>query len=168
MNDANGHALPTDIVGHKTFDDGHGGFRHEPLTRAEADAILARVDELKAKRAADMPDVPAAIRALTDAYRRLEELGWGNATYCPKDGSEFEVIEPGSSGIHRCIYRGEWPDGKWWILHDGDMSPSRPVLWRRVGSCAHMFKRPDCENCGGRDVPPLDFKALVPRGDSNG
>ena len=155
---------PDEIVGHKTFSDGHGGFRHEPLTRAEADALWENVQAAKAKRAADMPDVPAAIRAFTDAYRRLEELGWGGASYCPKDGSEFEVIEPGSSGIHRCVYRGEWPDGHWWILHDGDMSPSRPVLWRRIGSCAHMFKRNDCENCGGREAPKLDFKAFASTG----
>lgn len=159
---------PNEIVGHKTFDDGHGGFRHEPLTRAEADALIAHCEAQRAKRAADMPDVPAAIRAFTDAYRRLEELGWGDATGCPKDRSEFEVIEAGSSGIHRCIYEGDWPTGRWWILHDGDMSPSRPVLWRRIGSCAHLFRKEGCENCGGRELPPLDFKAILSSGGSNG
>lgn len=34
-----------EIVGHKTFSDGHGGFRHEPLTRAEGDAIIAAADD---------------------------------------------------------------------------------------------------------------------------
>ena len=34
---------PDDIVGHKTFGQ-PGDFRHEPLTRAEADALFAHAD----------------------------------------------------------------------------------------------------------------------------
>lgn len=121
---------PDDVVGHKTFDDGHGGFRHEPLTRAESDAILARIEERDAEWAARMPDDKSAIRSMMDAFYRLKQLGWRDAIYCPKDGSEFEVIEPGSSGIHRCVYQGDWPKGSWWILSDGDMHPSHPILFR--------------------------------------
>lgn len=128
-------STPDDIVGHKTFDDGHGGFRHEPLTRAEADAIIELCEQRKAKRAADMPDVQSAIHAMQDAYLRLKELGWSEAIYCPKDGSLFEVIEPGSTGIHKCHYEGEWPRGRWWInTKDWDLSPSRPVLFRPLQS----------------------------------
>jgi hypothetical protein len=54
--------------------------------------------------------------------------------YCPKDGSEFEVLEAGSTGIHRCVYQGEWPTGRYWILADGDMSPSEPVLYRAIAA----------------------------------
>ena len=65
-----------------------------------------------------------------EARQRLMELGWNDAIYCPKDGSEFDAIEAGSTGIHKCHYSGEWPDGHWWIAGDGDLYPSRPVLYR--------------------------------------
>ena len=127
---------PDDIVGHKTFREpginelGFSNTRHEPITRAEADAIIAEVNARRAARAAAMPDEKSAIKTMFDAFDRLRELGWREAVYCPKDGSPFEVIEPGSTGIFRCHYEGEWPDGSWWLECDGDIYPSRPILFR--------------------------------------
>lgn len=122
-----GMPIPDDpIVGHVTFSDGH----HEPLRKSEAEAIWSESEKAKALRAEQMPDEQAAIRALFGAWLRLKELGWKEAQYCPKDGSEFDVIEPGSSGIHRCRYDGQWPTGHWWIIAEGDLRPSRPVLFR--------------------------------------
>ncbi len=49
---------PDDIVGHKTFGTGRTGasglpeLRHEPLSRREAEAILAACEEERAQRAA--------------------------------------------------------------------------------------------------------------------
>lgn len=83
-----------------------------------------------AARAALMPTEQDAIRLMHEAYTRLKDLGWNDPIYCPKDGSEFDVIEPGSTGIHPCIYMGDWPTGGWWIVSHGDLSPSRPVLYR--------------------------------------
>ena len=124
-----GIPIPDDpVVGHKTFHDGH----HEPLRKSEADALLAAADEAKAVRAAKMPDEQSAIHAMFDAWQRLKELGWNNAEYCPKDGSEFDAIEAGSTGIHRCRYDGDWPTGHWWIIGDDDLWPSRPVLFRAL------------------------------------
>lgn len=127
---------PDDIVGHKTFDTGETcpetGFpklRHEPLTRAEADALWDAAQAAKADREKRMPDEKAALRAMQDAYTRLTELGWRDASYCPKDGSHFQAIEAGSTGIHDCSYQGEWPKGTWWI-YDGDIWPSRPILFK--------------------------------------
>ena len=102
--------LPDDIVGHKTFSAaGPYGqeFRSEPLTRAEADAIFAAADKAIKDRAERMPDERSAILAMQSAYTRLEELGWSDAIYCPKDGSHFQAIEAGSTGIHDCSYLGE-------------------------------------------------------------
>lgn len=128
---------PDDIVGHKTFDTGEicpeTGFpklRHEPLTRAEAAAIWESAERRQKERAERMPDEQSAIDALFEAYQRLKELGWNDPSYCPKDGSHFKIIEPGSTGIHDCNYHGEWPNGSWW-LYDGDVWPSRPVLFKR-------------------------------------
>lgn len=96
------------------------------------EAIWALANEQKEARAKAMPDVRTALNTLTDAVHRLKELGWSEACYCPKDGSEFEVIEAGSSGIHVAHYSGEWPKGCWWIHSDGDLWPSRPILWRPI------------------------------------
>lgn len=115
------------IVGHKTFSDGH----HEPLHQSEAAALIAASDAAKARRAEQMPDERTAIDAMFQAWLRLKELGWREAQYCPKDGGAFDAIEPGSTGIHRCRYEGEWPKGSWWIEDDGDLWPSRPVLFRK-------------------------------------
>lgn len=121
-----------EIVGHKTFNDGHGSLRHEPLTRAEADALIAHCKSEDERRKALMPDERSAIRMMMDAHTRLTDMGWKDAVYCPKDGTVFEVIEPGSIGIFKCQYEGEWPKGTWWILGDGDMFPARPVLFRPI------------------------------------
>jgi hypothetical protein len=114
------------VVGHTTFSDGH----HEPLRQSEATAIIAASNAAKARRAEQMPDERAAIHAFFDAWLRLKELGWKDAQYCPKDGSLFDVIEPGSTGVHRCRYEGRWPNGGWWMVGDDDLWPSQPVLFR--------------------------------------
>lgn len=78
-----------------------------------------------------MPTERDALDVLFQAGQRLQELGWQDIAYCPKDGSEFEVIEFGSTGIHPCIYVGTWPDGAWWVFsEDGDSASSHPVLFR--------------------------------------
>lgn len=64
------------------------------------------------------------------AYDRLRLLGWREAIYCPKDGTVFEAIEAGSTGVHDCHYQGEWPNGSWWIHAAGDLYPSFPILFR--------------------------------------
>lgn len=104
---------PDKVVGHKTFYD-HGKFRHEPLLESEAKKIMARVKKAERIRKKKIPDERAAINALFEATVRLCELGWSEAIYCPKDGSCFDALEIGSTGIHKCRYSGEWPNGSWW------------------------------------------------------
>jgi hypothetical protein len=125
---------PTDIVGHKTFSDGAGGFRHEPLTRDEADSMWAAALAAKAKREADMPDVETALRALTDAHTRLKELGWREAQYGKQDGVMVDLIEPGCSSVLHGYWRNHGKDwtsgGCFWIPAEGDEWPSHPILFR--------------------------------------
>lgn len=121
------------VCGHKTFSVPGGGFRHEPLLRSEADAIWAQCEAARIKREADMPTERDAIEAMFQAWLRLKELGWREAIYCPKDGSTFNAIEPGSTGIHNCSYEGEWPNGSWWVHYDCDSGPSRPCLFKPKG-----------------------------------
>ena len=117
-------------VGHKTFRNEDGTFRHEPLYESEANALWEQIKAAKAEREELMPDEETAIKVMMDAYQRLKDLGWSNPVYCPKDGSVFKVLELGSTGKHDCIYRGEWPEGGWWILEGGDIWPSRPALFK--------------------------------------
>lgn len=95
--------------------------------------LLTAIDAKNAEQAARMPDTKAALAQLHDAFDRLKKLGWSEAMYCPKDGSTFEAIEAGSTGIFSCHYEGEWPKGSWWLADGGDLWPSRPILWRPTG-----------------------------------
>ena len=130
---------PNEIVGHKTVDTGDIGpqgfpvLRHEPLTRGEADAILAACDAAEKKRDEDMPTEEVALRVLTDAHTRLKKLGWKDPTYAhelKQDGVEALLIELGSSGIHRGYYHGVNGKDVWWIGPEG--WPSHPCLVKSV------------------------------------
>jgi hypothetical protein len=113
-----GFACPMDGTGCKT------------LTSEGAEAMWEAAEAAQQERVEKMPEEKDALRAMTEAYTRLKELGWKEAIYCPKDGTVFNAIEPGSSGMHDCSYQGEWPDGKWWIYEQGDIWPSRPCLFK--------------------------------------
>jgi hypothetical protein len=115
-----------DYHGHMTLEDGS----HIPLTAADAEAFWKEALAEKAARAAAMPTEQDAIRQMSEAYHRLKELGWNSPDYCPKDGSEFDIIEAGSTGIHRCAYWGTWPTGTYNVFDSGDVWPSRPTLYR--------------------------------------
>lgn len=121
-----------EIVGHKTFHNGRGGFRHEPLRRSEADALMARIEADEERRKATMPDEAAAINALFDAWQRLQDFGWRDCMYCPKDGSVFDVIEAGSTGIFRCTYDKKPATGTFWVQDLSDLCPSHPFMFREI------------------------------------
>ena len=123
----------TEYHGHMTMTDGS----HIPLSKDDAEQLWRACEKAERRAAEEMPDEVAALRVMARAHGRLQRLGWRDAVYCPKDGSEFEAIEAGSAGIHRCIYQGEWPDGSWWIIADGDMWPSRPILFRPLPEVDH-------------------------------
>lgn len=63
------------------------------------------------------------IDALFDHFNWLRTHGWQEAMYAPRDGTEFECIEVGSTGIHRVswLLNGFLIDGDW---------PTRFILWR--------------------------------------
>ena len=136
------------VVGHKTYRD-ENGTRHEPLRQSEAEALMASIDAAKQRRAELMPTEQDAARAMWEAYHRLEELGWRNATYCPRDGRTLLFIEAGSSGIHEghCDDQDRAHRRPTVWLHDaGDLWPSQPVLYREPPNAelsgARHFARP--------------------------
>ena len=89
--------------------------------------VVRAADE---RRKALIPDEQAALNVMMDAWVRLKDMGWNDAMYCPKDGTWFDAIEAGSTGIHDCRYDGKWPDGTYWIASGGDLWPSHPILFR--------------------------------------
>jgi hypothetical protein len=124
--------MTDEIVGHKTLLDGQGNYSHIPLYKTEADELLAGIKQADEKRKVLMPDEESAISMLFNAQLRLKELGWKDVSYCPKDGIEFTTLELGSTGQHRCRYDGEWPNGHYWVLSEGDLWPSRPILFKPI------------------------------------
>lgn len=129
--------MDEEIVGHKTFSTGDPlhPFRHEPLTKKEADELLERVSETKRRRAATYPTTEHCIRAIFDACQRLEELGWKRAEYAFPDRKEKFTISLGSTGIHKAyceartsppISNGNW----WWHRSEGDLWPHDPIYYR--------------------------------------
>lgn len=72
------------------------------------------------------------LKKMHDAFEGLKANGWKEAIYCPKDGSPFLGIEAGSTGVFRCHYDGDWPNGLWWAEDNGDLWPSNPVLWKPI------------------------------------
>lgn len=96
------------------------------------DWLLVRNEEKRAARAALMPDQEAAVSALNEAFERLKDLGWREGVYAPKNGTVFETLEAGSTGVHHCHYSGKWPDGYWMTACDRDLYPSSsaPLLYR--------------------------------------
>lgn len=98
-------------------------------TEEQANEIMRSLEEMKKLRVDQMPTQEAALDVLMAAYTRLKDLGWKEIIYHPKDGSTFEVIEPGSTGVFLCQYWESPTRGSFWIMEDG-VSPSHPVLWR--------------------------------------
>lgn len=121
------------------------GHRCGPVITDDASFVrlMAAFERKDAGQAERMPDDNAALDQMQDAYTRLEKLGWRDAIYCPKDGSSFDVVEVGSTGIFTCHYEGDWPTGRWWVEDGGDLWPARPTLFRLKATTASA----------GRDEP---------------
>ena len=80
-----------------------------------------------------------AHRVMVEIARLTNEMrtdGWKEVSYCPKDGSMFWAWDPLCSLPYKCSYRGVWPDGKWDAYCDGDIWPSRPVLFKPIDAAS--------------------------------
>lgn len=106
------------------------GSNHIAVNEQEWDASTDVFAARDAARAALMPTEQDAIKLMHEAYTRLKDLGWREAIYCPKDGSLFDAVSPGSTGIHETHYSGKWPTGGWFCFDGGDVWPSNPTLYR--------------------------------------
>jgi hypothetical protein len=100
-------------------------------TEEQFNHLCAAIAKSNADLVEFMPDEKAALKMMHAAYERLKQLGFADGQYCPKDGSAFEVVDLGSTGIFRCTYSGDWPDGYYMIEDGGDIWPTRRSgMWR--------------------------------------
>ena len=99
-------------------------------SKMSAEEIFADIDRRDKERAQKMPDEKAALEQMLDAFIRLKDLGWREAMYCPKDGTMFDAISAGSTGICPTKYDGEWPKGRYWGYEANDVWPSHPILFK--------------------------------------
>lgn len=113
------------------------------FTPEMAKALWEASEAAQAKAKIDFPDEQTALREISRAMQRLRDFGWSDGIYCPKDGSEFEIIEAGSTGVFRCRYDGEWPDGMWMTFDDCDVYPSSrpPLMFRRLPEAQAEYDR---------------------------
>lgn len=88
--------------------------------------VLGR-DRGESERQRPASDDATAVRTLHAAYLQLVANGWQESRFAPADYSPLEVIEAGSTGIHRA-YRDE--DRSFWVVDDRDSWPSQPILYR--------------------------------------
>jgi hypothetical protein len=129
MGERKGHGSEGGYFGHMTMADGS----HVPLTADDAKALWEATEQARKKTEADYPDEQTTLREMCRAHHRMKDFGWREGIYRPKDGSEFEIIEAGSTGIFRCRYDDHWPDGMWLTFAEGEVYPSsRPPLMFRL------------------------------------
>jgi hypothetical protein len=80
-------------------------------------------------------DDQSGIARLYSAYRDLLAAGWREAMYAPKDGTEIEIIEMGSTGIHKvawCSFGHKPLDSCGCFFGGAEGYPSHPVLYRLI------------------------------------
>jgi hypothetical protein len=109
------------------------------LSEIESEKLVALIDARDKWRQEVMPDERTAILMMFEAWQRLMELGWKNAKYAPADGRPLELLEIGSTGIHKGFREtnkpSPFPVKRFYIL-DGDAWPSDPVLYREPNESA--------------------------------
>lgn len=104
--------------------------KHVQFSAEQAESLWKSAEAAKEARKESMPDTNAALRQLCSGRVRLYELGWSDASYCPKDGAPFAVIQYGSSGIFSAFYQGEWPNGRV-VMDDFCVHPDG-LLWKAI------------------------------------
>lgn len=145
---------PDDIVGHKTMIDGS----HEPLRRAEAEAIWKQVEERQAKRAADMPTVEVVLSIMLEAKQRMNELGWWQGLGLRlRPGDQCAVAEFGSTGI----WSG-WIDDDGKYVHYCDCVTDPRKAWLKPLAYLSEDERAHMQACDKREAEAYAAQFATP------
>lgn len=114
--------------GHMTMADGS----HVPLSAEQARDLWARAEEKTRRIAEEMPTPFDALGRICDGRERLRQLGWSDGIYCPKDGTQFAVIEWGSTGVFEAFYSGAWPDGH--VIYEDCVGNPSGMMWKPLSA----------------------------------
>ncbi len=99
----------------------------QPANSVDVHALLRESAYQQTVRAEQLPTEQDCIRMMVQCRLRLLDLGWTSGEYAPKDGKEFEGINPGFSGP--AIYTN-FGSG-FFITSPGDWWPApRPLVFR--------------------------------------
>ena len=101
----------------------------EPQTEhcVDVHALLREAADQKAARTEQLPTEQDCISMMVQCRLRLLELGWTSGEYAPKDGKEFEGINPGFAGPSTYTHLGSG----FFIASPGDWWPApRPLVFR--------------------------------------
>lgn len=96
------------------------------MNAVDVHEILREAEAQKAARTEQFPDVQNVIRMMVQCRLRLEELGWRDIGYAPKDGRIIEVINAGWAGP--CD--GVWLGKGWFVAENNDWWPCTPMMFR--------------------------------------
>lgn len=91
----------TKLRGWKSLEDG----TRVEMTEAEAESVLALVEQSKQRIAEAYPDTVTALRGFIDADQRMRDLGWQQHCFGLEDGAKFCLVEVGSTGLFEAVYR---------------------------------------------------------------
>jgi len=79
-------------------------------------------------------DEHGAIERMFLEFQALKRAGWQDGIYVPKDGTRFECVEAGSTGIHVGLWMtfgcASKTCGCVFVESGNDLWPSHPILWR--------------------------------------
>lgn len=123
--------MSEEVVGHNTYMNDDGTFRHEPLTKSEADALWEHVEAEDKRREELIPDQKTALQLMHDCCTRLREFGWSEPPrYTTKQGVyKFKVICWGSTGVIDVTCNvGSKGSFEWWHHSHGDTWPITPLM----------------------------------------
>lgn len=97
-----------------------------------AEQIWSDYERSKAERAEQFPEFKDCLQMMLKIKERLRDFGWNDGIHAPKNGTTFEVIEWGSTGVFDCSYSGDWPEGHWVTCDGHDLYPSSsaPLMFR--------------------------------------
>ena len=123
------------IVGHKTYLNDDGSYRHEPLTEVEADQLWAYAEAEDKRKKELIPDEKTALNFMHDCYARLQNMGWRTPPkFTSKPGKyKFKVICFGSTGVFDVTCNvGSSGKFEWWHEDRGDIWPITPLMVKEI------------------------------------
>jgi hypothetical protein len=113
----------TKLRGWKSLPDG----TRVEMTEAEVAAAIEAVEQNKQRVAETYPDTYSALRAFIDADQRMHQLGWRHHFAVLEESDEVAVIEIGSTGLFKCVWRNGLFHGDDFVRRAG-----ADIYWKRI------------------------------------